>query len=889
MKKNIALVLLLFISIPSFALHIAGGELYYSYFGPGSAPGSDSYQVTLRLFRECIPVTPPGQVAAPMPGEVEIGIFTNQPDQLYKSLIVMRSDFEEITLNAPLTCIINPPHVCYQIGYFTFKMDFPKQAQGYTIAYQTCCRSFSIQNIQFFQITGQQSAGEGATYTCTIPGTDILGPTGTNSSAVFAVKDTVLVCQQKQIKLDFSATDIDSENPLYGDSLSYSFCDAYNRGTASGSGDVLPSTPPYQNVTYTSGYSGSSPLGPNIVIDPKTGIITGTIAGSGGYVVNVCVTEWRHGEAISVHRKDFLLRVAACDFAAADLKPSYITCNGYSLFFQNESTSAAIHSYYWDFGAETTPDTSNNPTPTWTYADTGTYTVKLVVNRGEQCSDSTTALAGVYPGFFPAFNVAGNCLENPYQFVDATVTTYGYVSNWLWNFGDNISTDTSSSQNPYYQYSTPGTRNVTLIVSNSKGCTDTLAHQVAILTKPIITLPFKDTLICIADTLQLSASTGAVSQFSWSPGYNIINPNTQNPSVYPQSTTNYIVFADDGKGCTNTDTLTVNVVSAAFVNLGNDTTICSGDGIPISPQTNALYFSWTPATALSDPTVATPVANPQTTTQYTVLASISKKCMATDSIQIKVVPYPLANAGPDTTICFGKTAQFNASINGSSFLWSPVNSLFRYNTLTPVAGPQSTTIYTLSAYDTLGCPKPGIDSVIVTVLPPVDAYAGNDTSIVFNQPLQLNATGGVTYQWLPLTGLNNPGISDPVAILGNNIDSITYKVLVTTAQGCSAYSDVTVHVFKTLPEIFVPSAFTPNGDGKNDILKPIIVGIKQFNFFQVYNRWGNMLFSSGNPSFGWDGTFGGTRQQSGTYVYVAQAVDYLGHTITRKGTVVLIR
>jgi len=889
MKKHFTLIILLFIAVPSFALHIAGGELYYTYVGPGADANTDRYLITLRLFRECMPVTPLGQTAAPMPTEVELGIFINNAGggSLYQHPNVNRSEFDIIQLKAPLTCILNPPVVCYQVGYFPLTVDLPKQPLGYTIAYQTCCRSFSIQNIQFFPIQGQIAPAEGATYTATIPGTNTIG-TEVNSSAIFAVKDTVLVCQQKKVMLDFSATDPDTKNPLYGDSLSYSFCAAYDRGDAIGSGDQLPSNPPYNDVSYVNGFSGATPLGSDVVINPTTGIITGTIGAAGGYVVNVCVSEWRHGQIISVHRKDFLLRVAACDFPDANLNPTYTNCEGYGMAFQNQSTSAAITSYYWNFGVPgSTTDTSSSPTPSFTYADTGTYTVKLVVNRGQQCTDSASTLVGIYPYFVANFGIVGNCLVTPYQFIDSSVTTYGSVNSWLWNFGDN---SVDSVQNPSYKYSTAGLYNVTLTVTTTKGCADTITKELNVLEKPAIILPFTDTLICNVDTLQLFASTSASSQFTWSPGYNIINPGSGSPLVYPKTTTVYTVLSDDGHGCTNTDSLTVNVVGKAYVSLGNDTTICGGDSIMINTQTNALYFAWLPAARLSSPSVMDPYAQPQNTTTYSVVASISPKCTTTASITIRVVPYPMSNAGPDTSVCFGKSVRLNGSENGTSFSWSPTNTLYMANTLTPIAGPETTTTYVLAVYDTVGCPKPGLDSVTVLVVPPVKAFAGNDTAIVINQPLQLNATGGLFYAWSPSAGLSNPNISNPIALFeGGEIDSITYVVKVSTAEGCSGYADVTVRIFKTKPEIFVPTAFSPNGDGINDILKPVVAGMKQFDFFRIYNRWGNMLFSSEDQYSGWDGNFGGIPQPSGTYVFVAQAVDYLGHIYSKKGTVVLIR
>jgi len=96
-------------------------------------------------------------------------------------------------------------------------------------------------------------------------------------------------------------------------------------------------------------------------------------------------------------------------------------------------------------------------------------------------------------------------------------------------------------------------------------------------------------------------------------------------------------------------------------------------------------------------------------------------------------------------------------------------------------------------------------------------------------------------------------------------------------------------VFTTEPDIFVPTAFTPNKDGKNDLLKPTCVGISQLDYFRIYNRWGQLLFETKDPERGWDGSINGAEQSSGTFVFMAKGTDYTGKIIVKNGTVVLIR
>jgi gliding motility-associated-like protein len=301
-----------------------------------------------------------------------------------------------------------------------------------------------------------------------------------------------------------------------------------------------------------------------------------------------------------------------------------------------------------------------------------------------------------------------------------------------------------------------------------------------------------------------------------------------------------------------------------------------------------LQFSWTPTANLSNPNIVNPIANPPVNTTYRLTASIGK-CSSTDDVKLFPIPYPFVNAGPDQIICYNSQTQLNGNVIASNFFWKPQGSLNSPNILNPVAYPGSTTNYILTATDTLGCPKPGYDTVLVTVLPKVKASAGRDTMIVAGQPLHLNASGGEYYEWSPPTGLNNISVANPVSVLPPGLDSIRYKVFVTDLQGCLDSATILVKIFKTNPQIFVPTGFTPNGDGLNDVLKPIAVGIQRIDYFRVYNRWGQLVFSTNINGQGWNGQINGKPQTTNTYVWMVKAVDYLGKPVFQKGTATLIR
>jgi gliding motility-associated-like protein len=226
-----------------------------------------------------------------------------------------------------------------------------------------------------------------------------------------------------------------------------------------------------------------------------------------------------------------------------------------------------------------------------------------------------------------------------------------------------------------------------------------------------------------------------------------------------------------------------------------------------------------------------------------------------------------------------------------TYLWTPSTYLSNANIPNPVVSGAPPGIYTylLHVTDLNGCGSVVNAAAVITILPPVVIFAGNDTSISINQPLHLNAIDvnnvGVTgFLWSPSSGLNNAFIPNPTAIIDH---SLTYTVTATTANGCTAQDEIKITVFRG-PEIYVPTAFTPNGDGTNDLLRPILVGIKSLTYFSIFNRYGEQVYSTTTMGAGWNGLYKGQMQNAGGYVWMAEAVDYKGHVIQRKGNAVLI-
>lgn len=281
-------------------------------------------------------------------------------------------------------------------------------------------------------------------------------------------------------------------------------------------------------------------------------------------------------------------------------------------------------------------------------------------------------------------------------------------------------------------------------------------------------------------------------------------------------------------------------------------------------------------------------------------------CPSDTSNQVNIgiynVHFPKAVVQKDTTICFGTAANLNASILiGTSYQWMNPTTIYNggnglVNTnpylIQAKSAPSKNTAFVLSIANA-GCPNLLYDTIHVNVQAPLILKAGNDTTILMNQPLQLNAlfseSRNVQFLWTPALGLNSTTISNPLAILDGSQETVRYTVSAIDSIGCSATDNLLVTIIKSGPEIYVPTGFTPNADGKNDALRPRVYGITKQYYFSVYNRWGQQIFFTTEMGKGWDGFWNGVAQPSGAYVFVAEGVDYLGKRITRTGTAVLIR
>ena len=335
------------------------------------------------------------------------------------------------------------------------------------------------------------------------------------------------------------------------------------------------------------------------------------------------------------------------------------------------------------------------------------------------------------------------------------------------------------------------TSNYTVHVIDGFGCEDSATAVITVNSLPTI-FAGNDEDICLNDTAAIAASGGLT--YNWTPTDSLSDPTIGNPMAWPLDSTQYIVSGTDGNGCSNTDTIEINVLSLPAVDAGDDLWVCPGDSVQII-ATGTGTFIWSPITGLSNATISDPMAAPADTSDYIVTLTGGSSCSNSDTITLFVNAAVPSEAGPDSTICSGDTIQIGgnpSSIPGSFYSWTPTAGLNDPTVANPLAFPLITTTYFLNTTnDTCS----GIDSVTIFVnaLPPADA--GTMAQICIGDTAQLTASGGVNYSWFPLDSLSDPNIEDPFAW---PLDTTLYTVQVTDTNGCIAVDSVQL-VINPLP------------------------------------------------------------------------------------------
>ncbi len=310
---------------------------------------------------------------------------------------------------------------------------------------------------------------------------------------------------------------------------------------------------------------------------------------------------------------------------------------------------------------------------------------------------------------------------------------------------------------------------------------------------------------------------------------------------------------------------------------------CSNDTIKLEIFGGDNYeWTWSPSAGLDVDTGSVVFAFPDSTTTY--IATGYATCdTIIQPITIVVPVDPVANAGPDMSVCRGDTIQLDGS-GGATYAWSPPSYLNDVVAEDPlVQAPLTNMFYQLIVYDVNGCSD--TDDVAVTLYPDPVIDAGEDEIMMLGGFTVLGASGGTSYVWTPDTWLSDPNVYNPTTFAE---DTIMYYVTGTDVNGCENIDSMVVFVLEDM-DILSPNAFTPNGDGLNDFYKPIFIGMGEITGYTIYNRWGALLYSGNDLLKGWDGTFNSIPQEVGTYIVYITGENTYGEPITKTLTLALLR
>jgi len=590
--------------------------------------------------------------------------------------------------------------------------------------------------------------------------------------------------------------------------------------------------------------------------------------------------------------------------------PATVGCVPLTVTFNGNALNAK--DYLWDFG---TGDTSTLASPTYTFSDTGTYIVTLIGIDSTSCdniifSDTSTIPIrvrndSVSAQFTPV--IISNCDSFIVQFNSTSINAV----NFFWNFGDGT---TSTLVSPLHEYVNPGTYNVSLVVTNTASCNgiDTLVQEITL--QPLIDagIIVPDSFGCVPLTVDfMNSSVGGVI-YDWNFGEGNVSSD-ENPSHTYQDTGTFTIqlVIIDSASCNIIDSTTATVrvsddrVTTAFT---IDTLAFECDSFVISLtnlSTNYTSLLWD----FGDGTTST-LENPThiyTTPDsfiITLVASNPNACNATDtSAQLIFQPnnvvalFEAANGCPPHELSIT-----NSSINATSYEWTFWDGTTSTDSI-PTFGELATGNYslTLTAYNPLTCNDSSTATGSFTVFDrPTAFFTTSDSTYALDEDiLFLNESSPGVYLW----NFEDGTTSDlPDSVIHAYTERGVYNpcITVTDSNGCDSTYCKQLRI-DFMGVIDVPNAFSPNGDGMNDVLFLRGLGVTELEF-KIYNRWGELVFETDDIAIvcneiekciqtkGWNGTYKNEKQEMDVYVYTLQATFQDGQdTGVRKGNITLIR
>jgi gliding motility-associated-like protein len=437
------------------------------------------------------------------------------------------------------------------------------------------------------------------------------------------------------------------------------------------------------------------------------------------------------------------------------------------------------------------------------------------------------------------------CSNGPIQLAP----TPGYTS-YLWN-------DHSTGSN--LTVSSPGVYTVT--------ATDQCDHSVnASITVTDANTAFHvtpDTTKCNNDTDTLRATAG-YTNYQWSPVGGVVNQGNSALVSQPVTTT-YTVTAERAAGCTVTASTLVTSLSSTAIVLQNDTSICSGDSILLDGGAGFSGYQWSTGAKTEQIYVSASAS-------YALTATYMNGCLSKDTFTLESVYAPKPSLDKNPVYCVGSDRTLDAGGTFSSYLWNNDST-----------GPSEvvfgTGTYWVRVTDQHGCLGSDTVHILTGAQAPKD-FLPLDTTVCQYGGLKLTTRSPYdSYTWSDLSNASTLLINQPGM----------YWLTVTDANGCMATDTISIMQKTCLVGLFVPNAFTPDGNGHNDLFRPLLYGNLNLLDFTVFDRWGQRVFETKTLMDGWDGRTKGAPAPTGIYVWYCTYQVAGAAANTEKGTVVLIR
>ncbi|MFM8592015.1 MAG: gliding motility-associated C-terminal domain-containing protein [Sphingomonadales bacterium] len=484
--------------------------------------------------------------------------------------------------------------------------------------------------------------------------------------------------------------------------------------------------------------------------------------------------------------------------------------------------------------------------------------------------------------------------------VIALTVSGGSSYTYAWNTNPIQTTSTATGLAP---------GNYNCVITDAAGCTTTFNGTVSLNNNATISIAATPSVICNGGSTQLTVvpGTGTLTDYSWTPG----TLSGTSITVSPTATTTYIVSGTNGLGCTAAAQFTVNVQAIPAAPMANPVAVCNGATatLTLSAPNPSLAYNWyntaTGGTALvtANSYSVTNVTAPAT---YFVEAVSSAGCTSASrtAVSITVNPIPGSALLADTAVCPVTDAILrvrNAIDPLLTYRWysalsggAPVATGYTFT----IVGVSAPAVWYVEAVSTAGCVSTPRERMAVSLIAPLPApVVAIDTisfsSLSFSWPAVAGATGylvstnaGTTY--LPPSSGSNGTRHVISGLPGNTSVTLLVKATGPTVCQTSAASLPVSATTLSTREIFVPNVFTPNGDGKNDVLRVFGNYIRSIDF-KIFNQWGQLIFSSTDASVGWDGKHKGQLQPVGVYTYTLKLVRQDGTSVIKKGAVNLIQ